>query len=61
LSENVRLTQKQIRFLLEWLEEEIPEKAAEKFMELMVLERVDPSEISFVLDKIIAKRAWEKK
>ncbi len=55
MSENVRLTQKQIKFLIQWLEIEDPEQAATKFMEILVDERVEPSEIGFVINKIIAK------
>lgn len=61
MSENIRLTRKQVQFLLEWTELEDPEKAAEKFLELMVLERAPTSEISEYLDKIIAEKKWIKK
>jgi len=55
MSEKIRLTKKQILFLTEWLETEDPNKAADRFIELMMLEHVDPQNISVVIDKIMKK------
>lgn len=54
MSENIRLNKKQVSFLVQWVDED-PEKAAERFMELMISERVPSSEICKYIDKIIEK------
>jgi len=55
LSDRIKLTRKQVNFLLEHLDEKDPEEAATRFMELMILEKVDPVDIAFVIDKIIKR------
>lgn len=55
MSEKVRLTRKQVAFLKEMLEEEDAEKAATRFMELMVDVRAEPSDIAYYIDKIMGK------
>lgn len=61
LSENVRLTKKQILFLQEWTEENDPDKASEIFLGWMISERVDPVDIGFLIDKIIQRIQKGKK
>ncbi len=46
---------------MEWTEEEDPNKAAEKFLDLMAQEKAPGSEICEYIDKIIEKKAWLKK
>jgi hypothetical protein len=53
LGEKVRLTKKQVLFITEFLEIESPEKAAERVMEIMIEERMDPVEIGTVIDRAI--------
>jgi hypothetical protein len=43
------------------LSEEDPERAAEKFVELMVIEKAPSADICVYIDKIIEKLAREKK
>jgi hypothetical protein len=55
LSDKISLTKTQLVFLMEMLEETNQEKAVEKFATIMIEERVDPIDISEVIDKIMAK------
>jgi hypothetical protein len=61
LSENLRLTKKQILFLLEWLEETDYNKAAERFAKMMVEGGIDPSDMDLVIDKIMVVVERKKK
>jgi hypothetical protein len=55
LSDKVSLSRKQIDFIVKMTEIEDQENAVERFMKIMIDERVDPSEISYVVDRIMKK------
>jgi hypothetical protein len=55
LSENIRLTKKQIHFITQMLEIEDPNKAADRFLELMALEGVAGSHIAMVIDLVVER------
>lgn len=42
---------------MEMTELDDPDKAAEQFQKLMILEKVDPSDLVFVLNKVMEKAA----
>lgn len=45
---------------MDHLEEETPEKAAERFCEIMIEMKADPQEISLYIDKIIERNKDKK-
>lgn len=55
MSEKIRLTKKQLHFVTQILEISDPDKAVERFMEIMIEERVDPSDIVILIDTILKK------
>lgn len=55
MSDKVSLSRKQIDFIVKMTEIEDQENAVERFMKIMIDERVDPSEISYVVDRIMKK------
>jgi len=59
LGDKISLNQKQLKFIKDILEINDSEEAVAMFMEIMLDERVDPSLISTVVDKIMKK--MEKK
>lgn len=59
MAENIRLNKKQVAFLMYWVDED-PEKAAEKFMELMLEQKVPTSQICEYIDKIIERNKDKK-
>jgi len=56
---DVRLTKKQVLFLIEWLEIEDPQKAADRFIEILSEQKADPIDIALYIDRII--KVVEKK
>jgi len=60
LSDKIRLTKKQVLFITEMLDEPNAERAAERFMEILAEERVDPAEISVYIDKIVIRMVNKK-
>lgn len=59
MSENIRLTKKQVTFLTQWLDED-PERAAERFMELLLEQNIPSSKICEYIDKIIERNKDKK-
>ena len=60
MSDKIRLTKKQVLFITEMLDEPNAERAAERFMEILAEERVDPAEISVYIDKIVIRMVNKK-
>lgn len=55
MSDRIRLTKKQIDFVMEHTMELDPEKAVERFADLMIMERVDPTDMVILIDKLIQR------
>lgn len=55
MNDKISLTQRQILFIVDILEIDDHGKAVERFMEIMIEERTDPSLISDVVNKIMAR------
>lgn len=52
---SIRFTQKEIEFLMKITEEDNPVAASEKFIELLVEERVDPDKINVYVKKLMER------
>ena len=58
-SEKIYLTKEEQIFLIEMLEIKDPGKAAERFAQLMILEKADPADLNEYIRKVM-KRVNEK-
>lgn len=59
MSDSISLTTRQIAFITEMLEIQNAERAVEKYMEIMIEERMEPSRIDFVVTRTM--KAWENR
>jgi hypothetical protein len=59
LSDKIKLTQKQVQFLVEMTEIPDPEEAVDRFASIMIEERINPIDIVLVVDRLI--KALDKK
>lgn len=59
--QKIRLNKKQIAFVVYILEIEDVKQAVEKFAAIMMEERLHPSEMSNVIDRILSKQGPAKK
>ena len=59
MSDKIKLTQKQVQFLVEMTEIPDPEEAVDRFASIMIEERINPIDIVLVVDRLI--KALDKK
>lgn len=55
MSERIYLTKQMQIFLMDWMECDNPNDAAEEFAQLMILEKANPVDLSEYVKKIMAK------
>ena len=55
MGDSIKLTRQQIDYLIEMLEINTPEKAVERFVELMTMEGADPIDTYLYLSRIMKR------